>query len=103
VPTLRTRHRLFAAVTATTPAPATAQEIPPMWDVLIDWFGSRQWEPHGHCFLWTPALLWTIVLSNLLIGLAYYSIPLTLLTLVRKRQDLVHRGVFVLFAIFIFG
>ena len=31
-----------------------------MWDLLIDWFGSRQWEPHGHCFLWTPSLLWTI-------------------------------------------
>jgi signal transduction histidine kinase len=74
-----------------------------MWDVLIDWFGSRHWEPHGHCFLWTPSLLWTIVLSNLLIGLAYYSIPLTLLTLVRKRADLVHRPVFVLFAVFIFG
>lgn len=74
-----------------------------MWDTLIDWFGSRQWEPHGHCFLWTPSLLWTIVLSNLLIGLAYYSIPLTLLTLVRKRQDLIHRNVFILFAIFILG
>jgi PAS domain S-box-containing protein len=74
-----------------------------MWDTLIDWFGSRQWEPHGHCFLWTPSLLWTIVVSNLLIGIAYYSIPLTLLALVRKRQDLIHRNVFILFAIFIFG
>lgn len=74
-----------------------------MWDALIDLLGSRQWEPHGHCFLWTPSLLWTIVASNLLIGLAYYSIPLTLLTLVRKRQDLVHRNVFILFAVFIFG
>ncbi len=74
-----------------------------MWDTLIDWLGSRQWEPHGHCFLWTPSLLWTIVVSNLLIGLAYYSIPITLLTLVRKRQDLVHRNVFILFAIFIFS
>lgn len=74
-----------------------------MWDVLIDWLGSRQWEPHGHCFLWTPSLLWTIVTSNLLIGLAYYSIPVTLLALVRRRADLVHRPIFVLFAVFIFG
>jgi PAS domain S-box-containing protein len=74
-----------------------------MWNTLIDLLGSRQWEPHGHCFLWTPSLLWTIVVSNLLIGIAYYSIPLTLLTLVRKRQDLVHRNVFILFAVFIFG
>jgi signal transduction histidine kinase len=74
-----------------------------MWDTLIDWLGSRHWEPHGHCFLWTPRLLWTIVVSNLLIGIAYYSIPLALVTLVRKRQDLMHRYVFVLFAIFIFS
>src|SRR5829696_8664312 len=74
-----------------------------MWDVWIGWFGSRQWEPHGHCFLWTPSLLWTIVFSNFVIGVAYFSIPFTLVTLVRKRQDLIHRPVFVLFAIFIFG
>jgi PAS domain S-box-containing protein len=74
-----------------------------MWDVFIDWFGSRQWEPHGHCFLWTPSLLWTIVVSNFLVGLAYYSIPITLLILVRRREDLVQRPVFILFAAFIFS
>jgi signal transduction histidine kinase len=74
-----------------------------MWNFVIDLFGSPFWEPHGHCFLWTPSLLWTMVAANLLICLAYYSIPLTLFTLVRKRADLVHRQVFVLFAIFIFA
>jgi PAS domain S-box-containing protein len=74
-----------------------------MWDLFIDWFGSRAWIPHGHCFLWTPSLLWTLVGSNILIAVAYYSIPVALLTLVRQRRDLVHRQVFVLFAIFIFG
>lgn len=74
-----------------------------MWTNLVDLFGSRLWEPHGHCFLWTPSLLWTMVSANLLIGLAYYSIPLTLLTLVRRRKDLVHRPVFRMFALFIFA
>jgi signal transduction histidine kinase len=74
-----------------------------MWDLLVDLFGNRLWEPHGHCFLWTPSLLWTMVGANVLIALAYYSIPLTLLALVRQRQDLVHRHVFLLFALFIFG
>lgn len=74
-----------------------------MWDRMLDLFGSRLWEPHGHCFLWTPSLLWTMVIANLLIGLAYYSIPLALLTLVRRRRDLLHKQVFVLFALFIFG
>ncbi len=74
-----------------------------MWDSFMDLFGSRLWEPHGHCFLWTPSLLWTMVSANLLIALAYYSIPLALLTLVQRRQDLIHRRVFILFALFIFG
>lgn len=74
-----------------------------MWNSIVDLFGSRLWEPHGHCFLWTPSLLWTMVIANSLIAFAYYSIPFTLLTLVRRRQDLVHKSVFVLFALFIFG
>lgn len=74
-----------------------------MWDVLLEWFGSRGWIPHGHCFLWTPSVLWPMVASNLFIAGAYYSIPLALVVLVRRRRDLVHRNLFVLFAIFIFA
>lgn len=74
-----------------------------MGNWLIDLLGSRLWEPHGYCFLWDPTLLAVMVTANLVICLAYYSIPLTLFTLVRKRQDLVHKPIFVLFALFIFG
>src|SRR4051794_18461342 len=74
-----------------------------MWNRLTDVFGSPLWEPHGYCFLWNPPLLWTMVVANLVISCAYYSIPLTLLTLVRKRRDLVHKNIFILFALFIFG
>ena len=72
-----------------------------MWHWLIDLFSAPMWEPHGHCFLWAPPLLWTMVGANLLISVAYYSIPLTLFTLVRKRQDLIHKDIFNLFALFI--
>ena len=72
-----------------------------MWEILLDWMGSRQWMPHGMCFAWTPSLLWSLVISNSLIALAYYSIPLTLLILVRERRDLVHKKIFMLFALFI--
>lgn len=74
-----------------------------MWQLLVDWFGSQFWMPHGHCFLWIPSLLWTLVLSNVLIAIAYYSIPVALLVFVRKRNDLVHKWVFIFFALFIFG
>ena len=59
------------------------------------------WLPHGYCFTWNPTLLWTHVVSDSLIGIAYVSIPITLLHLVRKRTDMPFNWIFVLFAIFI--
>ncbi len=57
--------------------------------------------PHGYCFTWNPALVWTHVISDSLIGAAYVSIPFTLMHLVRKRGDLPFDGVVWLFALFI--
>ena len=73
---------------------------------LMAWLMSRRGVPgsllpHGDCFTWDPALLWTHVLSDSLIGLAYVSIPITLLHLVRKRADLPFDWIVLLFATFI--
>ena len=57
--------------------------------------------PHGQCYLWTPGLVWLHAISDGLIALAYYSIPLTLLYLVRRRKDLPFSRLFQLFAVFI--
>lgn len=57
--------------------------------------------PHGYCFTWSPSLLGIHVVSDALIGLAYVSIPLTLLHLVRRRGDLPFNSMFLLFAMFI--
>lgn len=59
--------------------------------------------PHGHCFFWNPALLVLHVGSDLLIALAYYSIPLSLLNLVYRRRDTGFTWIFVLFSLFIFA
>ncbi|TRZ57011.1 MAG: PAS domain S-box protein [Rhodocyclaceae bacterium] len=59
--------------------------------------------PHGHCFLWSPSLLLTFVISDALIGLSYYSIPVGLLYFVRKRKDLRFNWIFKLFSVFIFA
>ncbi|WP_119154546.1 ATP-binding protein [Caldimonas tepidiphila] len=64
---------------------------------------DAQFLPHGFCFTWIPGLLWLHVLSDGLIGLAYVSIPVTLLHFVRKREDLPFHWMFVLFALFIVG
>lgn len=49
--------------------------------------GSR-YMPHGMCYLWEPDVLWLNVISDLLIGGAYFAIPPALLLLVvRARRE----------------
>ncbi|MBE9129546.1 response regulator [Coleofasciculus sp. LEGE 07092] len=57
--------------------------------------------PHGHCYLWKPGLVGLHVISDSLIALAYYSIPVTLVSFVRKRQDLPFDWIFLMFSAFI--
>lgn len=70
---------------------------------IFDFLVNHDYLPHGHCYLWTPDLLWTYVFSDAIIGIAYYSIPIALYILSRKRDDLVYPWVFILFAMFIFA
>jgi two-component sensor histidine kinase len=72
-----------------------------MLDHLTHYLASDAFMPHGMCFLWQPAVLWLHVVSDSVIAIAYYSIPVALLYFVRKRQDLVFPHVFVLFGVFI--
>lgn len=66
-------------------------------------FDYERYMPHGYCLLWQPELVWLHVVSDLTITLAYYSIPLTILYLVRKRGEKIpFRWVFIMFAVFIF-
>ncbi len=52
---------------------------------------------------WTPGLIWLHVGSDLAIWLAYLSIPLVLVSLVRRKRDVPFSWMFVLFALFILG
>lgn len=72
-----------------------------MLEFLKNLLISGQFVPHGHCYLWKPALVWLHILSDALIAVAYYSIPITLVYFVRKRQDLPFNWVFILFGAFI--
>ena len=62
---------------------------------------SSGFMPHGHCYLWTPGLLWLHVVSDALITLSYYSIPITLAWFVRRRHDIDFGWMFLCFAVFI--
>ncbi|MBD1891270.1 ATP-binding protein [Coleofasciculus sp. FACHB-SPT9] len=72
-----------------------------MPSLLHNLFTSGQFIPHGHCYLWKTGLVWLHILSDGLIALAYYSIPLLLVYIVRKRGDLPFDWVFLLFGSFI--
>ena len=57
--------------------------------------------PHGMCLLWEPWLLILWAGSDLLIFASYTAIPIALLTVLRKREDIPHGGLISLFASFI--
>ncbi|MDZ4202282.1 MAG: PAS domain S-box protein [Gallionella sp.] len=69
----------------------------------MDWFNTEGFMPHGHCYLWTPELLWTYLVSETLIVLAYFSIPFGLMYFVSRRKDLKFNWMFKLFSLFIFA
>jgi signal transduction histidine kinase len=62
---------------------------------------TRSLSPHGFCLLWRPELLWTHVISDAAIALAYFSIPAALAYLLAKRRDIDFRPVGWAFAVFI--
>ena len=70
-------------------------------DIVTRFFSSDHFMPHGHCYLWDPVLLWLHVLSDGLIAMAYFTIPLTLIYFVRRRKDLQFHWMFLCFAVFI--
>lgn len=72
-----------------------------MQDIFHHLLVSGPFIPHGHCYLWKPGLVWLHLISDTVIALAYYSIPLTLFYFVRKRQDLPFHWIFLWFAAFI--
>lgn len=57
--------------------------------------------PHGFCLLWEPGLIWTHVVADAVIALAYYSIPVALWLFLKRRPDLEFGWVLGLFAVFI--
>jgi signal transduction histidine kinase len=68
---------------------------------LSRYFSSENFMPHGHCYMWEPALLWLNIVSDILIAAAYFTIPLTLIAFVRRRKDLQFHWMFLCFAMFI--
>jgi PAS domain S-box-containing protein len=67
---------------------------------------SRVWAsdflPHRYCYLGKPSLIWTHVIADSLIGLAYLAISLTLGYLIYKgRSNIPFQWMFLAFGLFI--
>lgn len=74
-----------------------------MWEFLKNLLAPVQFIPHGHCYLWKPSLVSLHVISDSLIVLAYYSIPMMLAYFAYQRRDMPmpFRWMFFLFGAFI--
>ncbi|MEG4145407.1 ATP-binding protein [Microcoleus sp. Pol12B5] len=69
-----------------------------MWKTF---FTSGPFIPHGHCYLWHTPLVGLHIASDSIIALAYFSIPITLVYFISKREDLPFDWIFALFGAFI--
>ena len=69
------------------------------------YFSAAGFIPHGYCLQWRPDVLGLHIVSDAIIAVAYFSIPLAIATFVRRRPDLdtEHRRVAALFGLFILG
>src|SRR4028118_889395 len=72
-----------------------------MLTFLQNFLASGSFIPHGHCYLWKTDLVVLHVVSDSVIALAYYSIPMMLVYFVQKRRDVPFNRVFLLFGAFI--
>jgi diguanylate cyclase (GGDEF)-like protein/PAS domain S-box-containing protein len=68
---------------------------------LIDLFGIKDFIPHGYCLSWSPVLLWLHVASDIVIFLAYFSIPLALIYFIKQRKEIPYPRLLFMFAGFI--
>jgi signal transduction histidine kinase len=72
-----------------------------MAELDTSWISSGQFLPHGHCYLWSPGVLWMNVIADILIAMAYFTIPFALLYIARRRRDLPFDWLVVCFGVFI--
>jgi PAS domain S-box-containing protein len=62
---------------------------------------SPDFMPHGYCYLWNPWMVWLHVVSDTLITLSYYCIPVVLIYFIRKNRDIPFNRIFWMFGTFI--
>src|SRR5690606_3445605 len=57
--------------------------------------------PYGHSYSWRPELLWMQAVADMAIALAYFTLPILLFRIARRRRELRFRSVVFCFGAFI--
>ena len=75
-----------------------------LWPKLAGWLLTTSFLPHAYCYLRNAGLVWTHVTADLLIGMSYLAISVTLGYLGYKgRRDIPYHWMFLAFGLFILG
>lgn len=65
-------------------------------------FSSREWPARWHCGYWSEFHGWLYIISDLMIWLAYFLIPIIIINyFTRKKEKIRYQKVYLLFAAFI--
>lgn len=74
-----------------------------MGEFLSHFFSTAGFLPHGQSFAWNSPLIWTYVVSDVVIALAYFSIPFGISYFLGKRRDMKSSLGFAFVSLFIFA
>ena len=72
-----------------------------MQSAIWDFLSNEGFQPHGMCLLWRADVFWAHILSDILIAVSYFSIPIALIFFALNRPDFNYRWVLFLFGGFI--
>jgi len=73
-----------------------------VWPRLTGWLLTRDFLPHAYCYLGNPRLVWTNVVADSLVGIAYLAISITLGYLGYKGwREIPFHWMFLAFGLFI--
>lgn len=70
-------------------------------ETLLKWVES-DFMPHGHCYLWKPELVMIHSLSDIMIAIAYFTIPIIMFKFAFLKKDPKLNSFLTLYILFIF-
>ena len=72
-----------------------------MLEWMREFFSTDGFSPHGFCITWRPDIFWVNVISDGIIALTYFSIPLAIIWFTLNYRGIIFPKVFYLFGAFI--